>query len=95
MDDTHTMFVSLSWRGSPPSTRPLKNGQMVLGSRLGFDYLPNTTDWYGRWRLTQNPSNDRMIASAAQKTEASPASPAFDACSAPAGKDVDTGGISP
>jgi hypothetical protein len=61
MDDTHTMFVSLSWRGSPPSMRPLKNGQMVTGSRLGFDYLPNTTDWYGRWRLTQNPSNDWMI----------------------------------
>jgi phthalate 4,5-dioxygenase len=69
MDDTHTMFVSLSWRSSPPSMRPLKNGQMVPGSRLGFDYLPNTTDWYGRWRLTQNPSNDWMIDRAAQKTE--------------------------
>jgi len=69
MDDTHTMFVSLSWRGSPASMRPLKNGQMVPGSRLGFDYLPNTTDWYGRWRLTQNPSNDWMIDRAAQKTE--------------------------
>jgi phthalate 4,5-dioxygenase len=61
MDDTHTMFVSLSWRGSPPSMRPLKNGRMVPGSRLGFDYLPNTTDWYGRWRLSQNPANDWMI----------------------------------
>jgi phthalate 4,5-dioxygenase len=69
MDDTHTMFVSLSWRGSPPSMRPLKNGQMVPGSRLGFDYLPNTTDWHGRWRLTQNPSNDWMIDRTAQKGE--------------------------
>jgi phthalate 4,5-dioxygenase oxygenase subunit len=69
MDDTHTMFVSLSWRGSPPSMRPLKNGQMVPGSRLGFDYLPNTTDWYGRWRLTQNPSNDWMIDRTAQRSE--------------------------
>ena len=68
MDDTHTMFVSLSWRGSPPSIRPLKNGQMVPGSRLGFDYLPNTTDWSGRWRLTQNPSNDWMIDRTAQKS---------------------------
>jgi len=67
MDDTHTMFVSLSWRGSPPSIRPLKNGQMIPGSRLGFEYLPNTTDWYGRWRLTQNPSNDWMIDREAQK----------------------------
>jgi hypothetical protein len=62
------MFVSLSWRGSPPSMRPLKSGQMVPGSRLGFEYLPNTTDWYGRWRLTQNPSNDWMIDRAAQKS---------------------------
>jgi phthalate 4,5-dioxygenase len=69
MDDTHTMFVSLSWRGSPTSMRPLKSGQMVPGSRLGFDYLPNTTDWYGRWRLSQNPSNDWMIDRQAQKTE--------------------------
>jgi len=68
MDDTHTMFVSLSWRGSPQSIRPLKNRQMVPGSRLGFEYLPNTTDWYGRWRLTQNPSNDWMIDRAAQKS---------------------------
>jgi phenylpropionate dioxygenase-like ring-hydroxylating dioxygenase large terminal subunit len=68
MDDTHTMFVSLSWRGSPPSMRPLKNGQMVPGSRLGFEYLPNTTDWYGRWRITQNPSNDWTIDRAAQKS---------------------------
>jgi hypothetical protein len=41
---------------------------MVPGSRLGFEYLPNTTDWYGRWRLTQNPSNDWMIDRAAQKS---------------------------
>ncbi|MBV9377904.1 MAG: (2Fe-2S)-binding protein, partial [Alphaproteobacteria bacterium] len=69
MDDTHTMFASLSWRGSPPSMRPLQRGRMVPGSRLGFDYLPNTTDWYGRWRLTQNPSNDWMIDRAAQRSE--------------------------
>jgi len=69
MDDTHTMFVSLSWRGSPTSMRPLRNGQMVPGSRLGFDYLPNTTDWHGRWRLTQNPSNDWMIDRVSQKNE--------------------------
>ena len=68
MDDTHTMFVSLSWRGSPASMRPLNNGRMVPGSRPAFEYLPNTTDWYGRWRLTQNPSNDWTIDRAAQKS---------------------------
>jgi phthalate 4,5-dioxygenase len=68
MDDTHTMFVSLSWRGSPPSMRPLKDGRMVPGSRPTFDYLPNTTDWYGRWRLAQNPANDWMIDREAQQS---------------------------
>jgi phenylpropionate dioxygenase-like ring-hydroxylating dioxygenase large terminal subunit len=68
MDDTHTMFVSLSWKGSPPSIRPLNNGRPVPGSRLGFEYLPNTTDWYGRWRLTQNPSNDWLIDREAQRS---------------------------
>jgi phthalate 4,5-dioxygenase len=47
----------------------LKERADVPASRLGFDYLPNTTDWYGRWRLTQNPSNDWMIDRAAQKSE--------------------------
>ena len=67
MDDTHTMFVSLSWRGSPPSMRPLRDGRMVPGSRLGFDYLPNTTDWFGRWRLAGNPGNDWLIDREAQQ----------------------------
>ena len=68
MDDTHTMFVSLSWRGSPPSMRPLKDGRMVPGSRPSFDYLPNTTDWFGRWRLAGNPGNDWLIDREAQKS---------------------------
>ena len=67
MDDTHTMFVSLSWRGSPPSMRPLRDGRIVPGSRPSFDYLPNTTDWFGRWRLAGNPGNDWLIDRAAQQ----------------------------
>jgi phthalate 4,5-dioxygenase oxygenase subunit len=67
MDDTHTMFVSLSWRGSPPSMRPLRGGRTVPGSRPGFDYLPNTTDWFGRWRLAGNPGNDWLIDREAQQ----------------------------
>jgi phthalate 4,5-dioxygenase len=67
MDDSHTMFVSLSWPGSPPSMRPLKNGQMVPGARLGFEYLPNTTDWFGRWRLAGNAANDWLIDREAQR----------------------------
>jgi phthalate 4,5-dioxygenase oxygenase subunit len=70
MDDTHTMFVSLTWRGSPPSIRPLKGGKPVPGARPTFDYLPNTTDWHGRWRLAANPGNDWLIDREAQRSGA-------------------------
>ena len=56
MDDTHTMFVSLELAAARRRrSARCKNGQMVPGSRLAFDYLPNTTDWYGRWRLDAEP----------------------------------------
>ena len=25
------------------------------GFQRAFDYLPNTSDWYGRWRLAAGP----------------------------------------
>ena len=44
-------------------------GSRVDGSRLAgpgsgaapMDYLPNSTDWFGRWRPVQNPGNDWEI----------------------------------
>src|SRR5207247_8546242 len=51
MDDTHTMFVSLMWRRHPPSIGPNKRGEMMPGFKRVFDYLPNDSDWPGRWRL--------------------------------------------
>jgi phenylpropionate dioxygenase-like ring-hydroxylating dioxygenase large terminal subunit len=60
MDDTHTMFMHLFWTknmtapGAPPQNQ-------VAGLSVNFDYLPNTTDWYGRWRLAKNESNDYGI----------------------------------
>ncbi|HEV2336776.1 MAG TPA: Rieske 2Fe-2S domain-containing protein, partial [Stellaceae bacterium] len=67
MDDTHTMFVSLTWRRQPPSIGPMKNGRMMPGFTRAFDYLPNTSDWHGRWRLAGGPSNDWMVDREAQK----------------------------
>jgi phthalate 4,5-dioxygenase oxygenase subunit len=67
MDDTHTMFVSLSWRHMPPSIRPLKDGRMMPGHSPALQFLPNTTDWYGRWRLAGDQSNDWLIDRAAQR----------------------------
>jgi phthalate 4,5-dioxygenase oxygenase subunit len=68
MDDNHTMFVSLMWRQHPPGVGPNKQGQMLPGFRRIFDYLPNTTDWHGRWRLNRRPENDWLIDREAQRT---------------------------
>ncbi len=66
MDDTHTMFVSLTWRRHPPSLGPDKRGRQMPGFSRVFEFQPNTTDWYGRWRLTRNSSNDWLIDREAQ-----------------------------
>jgi phenylpropionate dioxygenase-like ring-hydroxylating dioxygenase large terminal subunit len=66
MDDTHTMFVSLTWKRHPAGVGPDKNGTMMPGFQRVFDYIPNTSDWYGRWRLNGRPENDWLIDRAAQ-----------------------------
>jgi phthalate 4,5-dioxygenase len=67
MDDTHTMFVSLSWKGLPAARAGLSNSRVLPGSKLTMDFVPNTTDWYGRWRLAGNAANDWLIDREAQK----------------------------
>jgi len=66
MDDTHTMFVSLRWKHEPAFVTDDRTGQMMPGFSRVFDYLPNSTDWYGRWRLNGRPENDWLIDRAAQ-----------------------------
>jgi phenylpropionate dioxygenase-like ring-hydroxylating dioxygenase large terminal subunit len=68
MDDTHTMFVSLSWK-QMSRTPPLKDGKPMPGAVPVLDYLPNTTDWYGRWRPAANAANDYLIDRAAQRSD--------------------------
>ncbi|MGH7302427.1 MAG: Rieske 2Fe-2S domain-containing protein, partial [Candidatus Rokuibacteriota bacterium] len=42
----------------------------AAGSRAGgFEFLPDTSDWTGKFRLAQNKDNDYLIDRAAQKTE--------------------------
>jgi phthalate 4,5-dioxygenase len=67
MDDTHTMFVSLSWKGLPAARAALSNSRVLPGSKLTMDFLANTSDWYGRWRLAGNAENDWLIDREAQK----------------------------
>ena len=57
LDDTHTMFIYVYWKagtsGGNRERPPLRNGK--LGApRPHHDYQPNTTDWFGRWRITGN-----------------------------------------
>ena len=68
MDDTHTMFMSMAWNGAA-RTRPLKDGRPIPGAKATLDYLPDTTDWFGRWRPAQNASNDYRIDREAQRQD--------------------------
>jgi len=69
LDDTHTMFCYLWWkRGSSARPHPpRKDGKPIGGARPDHQFLPNTTDWLGRWRLQANAGNDWGIDRAAQR----------------------------
>jgi len=67
MDDTHTMFVHLSWMQNTQGLRVDRNGDPLPGIILGMEYLPNKDDWYGRWRLAANGTNNYMIDRKAQR----------------------------
>jgi phthalate 4,5-dioxygenase len=71
MDDGHTMFCFMWWkRGASAMTQPqpaFKDGTPIGGTGRGNKLLPNTTDWFGRWRLAANPGNDWGIDRDAQR----------------------------
>jgi hypothetical protein len=69
MDDEHTMVLLLNWKKSPPaySGMPLKNGKPIPGFAPTIACLPNTTDWYGRWRPVARAENDYEIDRDAQR----------------------------
>jgi phthalate 4,5-dioxygenase len=48
----------------------LKGGKPIGGDRPTPEFLPNTTDWLGRWRLAANESNDWQIDRNAQLSNA-------------------------
>jgi hypothetical protein len=65
MDDERTMFFSISTRSFVLSAHNNEAKKTLLGGAtgvsFGYEYLPNTTDWYERWRLKANASNDYFI----------------------------------
>jgi phthalate 4,5-dioxygenase len=70
LDDEHTMYCVVWWkRGLSAMTQhdpAFKDGTPVGGMGRRNDFLPNTTDWLGRWRLAANAANDWHIDRAAQ-----------------------------
>ncbi|MGB6534613.1 MAG: Rieske 2Fe-2S domain-containing protein [Xanthobacteraceae bacterium] len=74
LDDEHTMYCVLWWkRGQSAMTLQdpvFKDGTPIGGMGRRNDFLPNTTDWLGRWRLAANIGNDWRIDRAAQHGDA-------------------------
>ncbi len=68
MDDTHTMFISLTWT-KMSRMPPLKDGNPIPGARPQIDYQPASSDWYGRWRPVANAANDYLIDRDAQRND--------------------------
>jgi nitrite reductase/ring-hydroxylating ferredoxin subunit len=62
MDDAHTLALTIS-SGAPPAGR--NAGRQVVGPP---ETLPNTTDWYGRFRCVASADNDYLIDRKLQQT---------------------------
>jgi len=70
MDDTHTMVFTIQRKMAQMRSRT-KSGKPIPGlgavPSAGVEYKPNTTDWFGRWRLVNSAENDYLIDRAAQR----------------------------
>ncbi|MFQ6030325.1 MAG: Rieske 2Fe-2S domain-containing protein [Dehalococcoidia bacterium] len=73
IDDEHTMFWSIMQPGTRERTngslRASRNGAPFAGTAGRPDFLPNSTDWLGRWRLKGNISNDHLMDREVQRTQ--------------------------
>jgi hypothetical protein len=66
MDDTHTMVFSVFYARRAPAMRRLKDGSPIPGlepdaNLQPMQLLPNSGDWFGRFRTALNKSNDYLI----------------------------------
>jgi hypothetical protein len=73
MDDTHTLVITIQRgnAGRTPLQYKLASGAPVpgLGQPIPTDdqYRPNSTEWFGRWRLLAEDANDYLIDREAQR----------------------------
>ncbi|MBT3990325.1 MAG: Rieske 2Fe-2S domain-containing protein [Rhodospirillaceae bacterium] len=65
MDDEHMMFVVIRRNTGDPA----QSGSPVVGLSHNYEFKPNTTDWYGRWRLVADEENDYLIDREVQKND--------------------------
>src|SRR5258708_1804077 len=56
MDDTHTMSFNFSWKRRTPALGLLKTGEPIPYLARTTSALPNTPDWFGRWRRAAHQS---------------------------------------
>ena len=68
MDDTHVMSFQFNWKHKTPVLSRDKTGEPLPLLARTTETLPNTTDWFGRWRPVANPDNDYLIDREAQRT---------------------------
>ena len=68
MDDTHTMVFRFHWLKQTPFIPRTREGGPLPSMGFERDYLPQTTDWYGRWRPAANASNDWQLDREAQRS---------------------------
>ncbi len=61
MDDEHMMFFSMGSQTSQVQGQNVNANRRMVRNRPGENLLPNSTDWYGRFRLEANASNDYKI----------------------------------
>lgn len=69
MDDTHTMFVQIGLKNMIIVPTKTASGKEVAGIAAGDEFLPNTTDWYGRWRFNVDYENDYGMDRDAQRRD--------------------------
>jgi nitrite reductase/ring-hydroxylating ferredoxin subunit len=68
MDDQHTMFIMMGPRQRAAPRAPDGVATRFDGASLGpTELLPNTTDWYGRWRAAAHSGNDYRLDRAKQR----------------------------
>lgn len=61
MDDTHTMVFNVGWKRRVAPLALMKDGAAIPGLERAVQFLPNTTDWFGRWRSSANEGNDYLL----------------------------------